>query len=198
MFARYASAVTAGTLVTLTLLYAMQGLINLQPGAQSDAPPGDFVDWILVPRQAPPPPPPKPDFDKETLANAPVPPTGKAPSGPGEGFSIPVGPGGPPVVDTTLGKLSDPDSPLISIVRVQPTYPANQQARGIEGWVDVRFDVMTNGLVNNIEVMRSSHKAFEKAAVEAARRFRFKAPVVNGVPQVATGIEYRFRFTMDD
>ena len=91
-----------------------------------------------------------------------------------------------------------PDSPLISIVRVQPAYPVNQQTRGIEGWVDVRFDVMTNGLVTNIEVTRSSHKAFEKAAIQAAQRFRFKAPVVNGVPQIATGIDYRFRFEMND
>jgi TonB family protein len=52
-------------------------------------------------------------------------------------------------------------------VRVQPSYPAPAQARGIEGWVDVRFDVTTNGLVVN-------------------------------VPQVATGIEYRFRFDMND
>ena len=29
MFARYASAVTSGTLVTLALLYTMQGLIDL-------------------------------------------------------------------------------------------------------------------------------------------------------------------------
>ena len=72
------------------------------------------------------------------------------------------------------------------------------QARGVEGWVDVRFDVMTNGLVTNIVVTRSSHKAFEKAAIKAAQRFRFKAPVVDGVPQVATGIDYRFRFEMND
>ena len=198
MFARYASAVTTGTLVTLALLYAMQGLINLQPGAESDIRPPNYVDGIHLPPARTPPPPPEPEFDKETLSNAPVPPVGKAPGGAGEGFYIPVRPAGPPDVDTTLEGLGNPDSPLISIVRVRPTYPVNQQARGIEGWVDVRFDVMTNGLVTNITVTRSSHKAFEKAAIQAAQRFRFKAPVVNGVPQVATGIDYRFRFEMND
>ena len=198
MFARYASAVTTGILVTLALLFAMQGLINLQPGAESETTPGDFVEWVRLPREAAPPPPPPPLFDKETLSKAPVPPIGKAPSGPGEGFYIPVRPAGPPPIDTTLTGLRDPDSPLISIVRVQPTYPASQEARGVEGWVDVRFDVMTNGLVTNIVVTGSSHKAFENAAIRAAQRFRFKAPVVNGVPQVATDIEYRFRFEMND
>ncbi len=198
MFARYASAVATGTLVTLALLYAMQGLIDLQPGAKSEIRPGDFVNWIHLPREEAPPPPPEPDFDKKTLSEAPVPPIGRAPTSKGEGFYIPVRRAGPREVDTTLEGLSDPDSPLISIVRVEPTYPANQQARGVEGWVDVRFDVMTNGLVANIEVTRSSHKAFEKAAIKAAQRFRFKAPVVDGVPQVATGIDYRFRFKMND
>jgi len=198
MFARYASAVTTGTLVTLSLLYAMQGLIDLQPGAGSTIQPGDFVKWIHLPRDEAPPPSPEPDFDKHTLSEAPLPPVGRISTGRGEGFYIAVPQSGPPEVDATLGGLSDPDSPLISIVRVQPTYPANQQARGIEGWVDVRFDVMTNGLVTNIQVTRSSHKAFEKAAIQAAQRFRFKAPVVNGVPQVAQGIDYRFRFEMND
>ena len=198
MFARYASAVTTGTLVTLALLYAMQGLIHLQPGAKTDIQPRHIVDWIHLPRAETPPPPPEPAVDKKTLSEAPVPPMGRAPTGAGEGFYIPVRPAGPKAVDTTLEGLSNPDSPLISIVRVQPTYPANQQARGVEGWVDVRFDVMTNGLVTNIEVTRSSHKAFERAAIKAAQRFRFKAPVVDGVPQVATGIDYRFRFEMND
>ena len=198
MFARYTSAVATGTLITLALLYTMQGLIDLQPGAGSTLQPGDLVKWVRLPSAAPPPAPAEPAFDKDTLSNAPVPPAGNAPTGSGQGSYLPVPPTKPPEVDTTLDGLSDPDSPLISIVRVQPTYPANQQARGIEGWVDVRFDVMTNGLVTNIVVTRSSHKAFEKAAIKAAQRFRFKAPVVNGMPQVARGIDYRFRFEMND
>ena len=81
---------------------------------------------------------------------------------------------------------------------VQPTYPAAAEARGIEGWVDVRFDVLTDGRVVNVEVTASSHRIFENAAIRAAERFRFRAPVVNGVPQTASDIEYRFRFDMPD
>ena len=88
--------------------------------------------------------------------------------------------------------------PLISIVRVQPTYPSAAAARNLEGWVDVRFDVLTDGEVVNVDVISSSHRVFESAAVKAAQRCRFRAPVVDGVPQVATGIEYRFRFDMED
>jgi protein TonB len=81
---------------------------------------------------------------------------------------------------------------------VQPTYPAQAEAKGLEGWVDVRFDVMTNGQVTNIHVTESSHGIFEKAAIRAAQKFRFRAPVVGGVPQVATDVDYRFRFEMNN
>jgi len=71
------------------------------------------------------------------------------------------------------------------------------QARGLEGWVDVRFDVLTNGQTTNIIVTASSNTKFETSAIRAAERFRFKAPVVDGVPQVAQDVDYRFRFEMD-
>ena len=198
MFARYASAVSTGTFMTLGLLYAMQGLINLQPGAESDIQRADYVDWIHLPREEAPPPPPEPEFTKESLTTAPVPPTRAPGENPGTGFYIPVRPAGPTPVDTRLDRIRDPDGPLISIVRVQPTYPANAEVRGLEGWVDVRFDVLTNGQVVNIVVTASSDGIFEKAAIRAAQKFRFRAPVVDGVPQVATDVDYRFRFEMND
>ena len=198
MFARYASAVATGTLVTFALLYAMQGLINLQPGAASEDRTRTIVDWIHLPRQAPPPPPPAPDFDKETLSKAPVPPVGRPRLSSGSGYHIPIGPSGPAPIATRPDRIRDPDGPLIAIVRVSPTYPGPAQAQGLEGWVDVRFDVMTNGQVVNIDVIGSSHRVFEKPAIRAAQKFRFRAPVVNGVPQVAHDVDYRFRFEIDD
>jgi len=198
MFARYASAVTTGTLMTFTLLYAMQGLIHLQPGAESEPRTRAIVDWINLPRQAPPPPPPAPDYDKETITSAPVPPTGRPSGDSGPGIYIPVRPAGGTPGNTRPEGISDPDGPLISIVRVQPTYPTQAEAKGLEGWVDVRFDVMTNGQVTNIQITGSSHSIFERAAIRAAQKFRFRAPVVDGMPQVASDVDYRFRFEMNN
>lgn len=197
MFARYASAVTTGTLVTFALLYAMQGLIDLQPGAESEVRTRTQLDWIHLPRPTTPPPP-RQEFTKEDLTRTVVPPAGAPKGEPGTGFYIPVRPAGPTPVDTRLDRIRDPDGPLITIVRVLPTYPTSAEAKGLTGWVDVRFDVMTDGQVMNIEVIESSNTIFEKAAIRAARKFRFRAPVVDGVPQVATDIDYRFRFEMND
>jgi protein TonB len=198
MFARYASAITTGTLMTFALLYAMQGLIHLQPGAEAPNRDRDWLIWLPAPPQEPPPRRQDPIIDPEILKHAPVPPTGPATSGPGPGYHIPVPPTGPGPVNTRLEGIGQPDGPLISIVRVEPSYPGPAEARGIEGWVDVRFDVATNGRVVNVGVISSSHRVFESAAIKAAQRFRFRAPVVDGLPQVATGIEYRFRFDMND
>ena len=197
MIIRYASAVTAGTLTTLTILYAMQGLIQLQPGAEVPVRDHDILYWLPAPRHDDPPQREEPVVDRDLISKSPVPPQGPANTGGGTGLRI-TGPAPDPrSVDMTMEKLGQPDGPLISIVRVQPTYPAAAEARGIEGWVDVRFDVMTDGQVVNIDVLSSSHRIFENSAIRAAQRFRFRAPVVNGVPQIATGIEYRFRFTMN-
>ena len=198
MFARYVSAISSGTLITFALLYAMQGLIALQPAAESDVRSPNIVDWIHLQREEPPPPPAEPEFTKEMISKAPVPPSGTPSETDGTGFYIPIGPTTPAPVDTRLDRIRDPDGPLISIVRVQPAYPANAEARGLEGWVDVRFDVLTNGQVANIIVTASSDRLFERAAIRAAQKFRFRAPVVDGVPQLATDVDYRFRFEIND
>lgn len=197
MFIRIASALTSGTLVTFTLLFAMQSLIHLQPVATSDGPPPLPVDWIHLPDREPPAPPVRETFDKETLKNAPRPPTSGIDFGHG-GIGIPAVPSDPGTINTQLTGLDTPDSPLTSIILVQPTYPAVAAQRELEGWVDVRFDVLPNGMTANIVVTASSHRLFESAAIQAAERFRFRAPVVDGIAHAVSGVEYRFRFDMEN
>ncbi len=198
MIARYASAVTAGTLITLGLLYAMQSLIHLQPLAAAEARDRHELVWLDRMTEERPPKVIEQVIDKEILKNVPVDPALPRTGDSGTGLRVTTMTPGPGPVTTTLDSLAQPDGPLISIVRVQPNYPAAAEVRGLEGWVDVRFDVMTDGRVVNVEVIGSSSSLFESAAIKAAQRFRFRAPVVNGKPQIATGIEYRFRFEMPD
>ena len=61
----------------------------------------------------------------------------------------------------------------------------------------VRFDVNADGTVSNVTVMDSSSHVFERAAIKAARKFRFKARVVDGVPQPSYGLQNRFVFKME-
>ncbi len=198
MIARYASAVTAGTLITLGLLYAMQSLIHLQPLAAVEARDRHELAWLDKKTEERPPEVIEEVVNKEILKNVPVDPALPRTGDSGTGLRVTAMTPGPGPVTTTLTGIAQPDGPLISIVRVQPNYPAAAEVRGLEGWVDVRFDVMADGRVVNVEVIGSSSSLFESAAINAAQRFHFRAPVVNGVPQVATAIEYRFRFEMPD
>lgn len=197
MILRYTAALTTGTLMTLALLFAMQSLIDLQPGAETEPRVRGVLDWLPARQEDPPKRREEQTIDPELLKNAPIPPTGPTTSGTGTQFHIPVTPAGPGPVNSKPEGLAQPDGPLISIVRVLPSYPGAAEARELEGWVDVRFDVTTAGQVINVDVISSSHRIFESAAIRAAERFRFRAPVVDGVPQVASGVEYRFRFDMN-
>jgi protein TonB len=98
-------------------------------------------------------------------------------------------------------QMSNPftnDGPLMVMVRVQPDYPLVAEQRGLEGCVVVRFDVTASGTVSNVAVVESSNAIFERAAIAAARNFRFKARVVDGVPLTSTGVQYQFRFELED
>ncbi len=195
MIARYASSIATATVVTLGLFYVMHTLIVLQPGAASEArvhhllrfiriKPDETINEIdsLRDRKIPPPPPlprrGRPDtWNEPGIRIATVP-----PSAPGQSFA-PVG-------------FQMSDGPLVTVMRVDPNYPPSLAQKGVEGYVIVRFDVMRDGGVENVSVVESTHRGFERNALSAAQRFRFKARIVDGVPQVTTGVRYLFRFEM--
>ena len=54
------------------------------------------------------------------------------------------------------------------------------------------------GSVTAVRVVESSDRVFERAALDAAKRFRYKPRVVDGVPQPVSGVRYLFRFEMSD
>ena len=84
------------------------------------------------------------------------------------------------------------------MMHVQPDYPPAAVARDLDGHVVVAFDVSADGVVHNIRIIGSSHPIFERAAIRAAERFRYKPAVVGGVARETTGLRYRFTFRMEE
>ena len=124
-----------------------------------------------------------------------VPPTELSSETPGIG--IPIAPPPPTVrqhVPTVLGTTSNPP---INIIAVQPNYPLAASQRGQEGYVIVSFDVTEMGTVSNVVVIETSSSVFNKSAIDAAYRFRYKARMVDGVPRAALGIRKLFKFKME-
>jgi len=84
------------------------------------------------------------------------------------------------------------------MIKVQPSYPARAAQSGLEGYVIVQFDVRADGTVENAVVLESSNQVFERSALKAASRFRFKPRVVDGVALSTRGVRNLFRFEMED
>jgi TonB family protein len=81
----------------------------------------------------------------------------------------------------------DPDQPA-------PVYPEAARLQGLEGYVEVSFQVGPDGRVSGAEVLTAMPRGdFEKTALEAVRRWRF--PAAPGEPRRMTR---RFDFTLPD
>jgi protein TonB len=89
------------------------------------------------------------------------------------------------------------DSDVIALVQPKPRYPAQALNRKIEGWVLVKFNITKEGTVDAVEVIEAEPRGvFEREAVRAAWRYKFKPKLVDGFPveQVAT---LPFQFTLE-
>ncbi len=82
--------------------------------------------------------------------------------------------------DMSPGKIS---TNLIPLVRIQPRYPMRAQSRRTEGWVKVEFIITKEGTVKDAKVIDSKpNKIFNRSALRAINRWKFKAKIVDGNP----------------
>ncbi|MEM1261476.1 MAG: TonB family protein [Pseudomonadota bacterium] len=131
-----------------------------------------------------------------TSKNAPIVFAPIAPPSPGD-FTL-----GGALAHPAPGLVAPPEpldnAPALLVRRPQPQFPAIAISRGLSGYVDVRFDVLASGATTNIVVVASSDVLFEKAALKAARKLKFRARHVDGNAVISIGHEMRFRFEHDD
>jgi protein TonB len=133
----------------------------------------------------------KPTAEAAAAAAAPKPPAVAAPEPPSA--AQPEAPAHPESVGTN--SVVNAGS-LEQLRYVPPEYPASAQAAGTSGWVALEFDVETDGSVANIAVLASAPKdIFDKAAVAAARKWRFRPVERDGHP-IKQRAQMRIRFTL--
>jgi protein TonB len=196
MITRYASSLGLGGAVTFGLLFVMQQMIATGHRAITGREPTRLPPYIRV--ETPPPtllrqtrvtPPPTPAKPPE------LPPTGRG----GDGVAVkPVTPTAPPftgIVDTQARRI---DGDLLPIVKVQPNYPATALRQGLDGYVIVQFTVTRGGTVTDVVVTESSHRVFERAAIQAASRFRYRPRVIDGEAVEVFGVLHLIRFAIED
>ncbi|NII12120.1 energy transducer TonB [Oleiagrimonas sp. C23AA] len=80
--------------------------------------------------------------------------------------------------------------------QVKPRYPTAAVRSSQEGWVDVEFTVGTDGKVNDAHVVEAKpHHVFDRSAVDAVSKWRYKPALRNGKPMAVT-MRRRIVFTL--
>ena len=89
------------------------------------------------------------------------------------------------------------DGEYLPIVKVAPIYPRRALTRNIEGHVLLEFVVTSTGTVEDPVVIEAKPPGFfERAAIQAALKFKYKPKVIDGEPAAVTGVRHRIVFEM--
>jgi protein TonB len=199
---RYGLAIVLSVSVTFVLLWGMQMLITGGKGALTEPPRGNVLDFMRLkkeetvqkkerkPQKPPKPQTPPPPMQQPQMAQSN--PNADAVS---TSFSADI------AADTGLAgglSLDSGDGDYLPIVKVAPIYPRRAQSRGIEGYVIVEFTVTKNGSVRDpIVVEAQPADIFNRAAIDAALKFKYKPRVVDGEATEVAGVQNKISFEID-
>ena len=106
----------------------------------------------------------------------------------------------PPVAITKgeSGPMAAPEQDATPVVRMEPKYPVDAARDGVEGWVELRFSIDTAGQVQDVQVVNAEpRRIFDKAAVQALKRWKYRPKVVDGKAIAQTGLAVRLDFNLD-
>jgi protein TonB len=200
MIIRLAFGIALGAVATFGLFLLMQALIHSDDQALDEAAKGRIVDFVRLqeddqietkqrkPKPPPPPDEPPPDMPEQSFDTSNV--------------SIGVDMGQVNNrLDLNVGGIGgfSSDGEYLPIVKVAPVYPRRAQTRGIEGYVLLEFVVTKTGAVRDPVVIEASPPGiFDRAATQAALKFKYKPKVVNGEPIDVAGVRNLITFELSE
>jgi protein TonB len=191
-------AICFGIIMTMSLFYIMYLLIKndglpVEPPKTPPIPAVNFVEPKITTIYTKEAPPIKPTIIELPPATLP--------------------PLNPDTDSTTITRIIDDIpvdriKPLVNIntniqslpmVKFAPVYPHAAITKGIEGYVDVVFDVTETGATENIQIVYAEPaKIFNSAVLKAVARWKYKPKSDDvGNPVKMFGVRERLRFTME-
>jgi len=192
---RMLSATGLALVVTLALFYIMTVLIRGDDTLEIFHKPTMHVDWMPVledepvtrkPRQDPPPPVQPPPVTPRTKVTDEMVTVGVEWTDPG----ISVG-GEKPTIGVSDGEA-------VPLVTSAPDYPPRAITQGIQGWVIVEFAIDPQGRVFAPHVVEGQPAGiFDRAALNAITRYKYKPRVINGEAVSVEGIRQRIVFELE-
>ena len=104
-------------------------------------------------------------------------------------------------LELSNASISATDGDYLPLVAIAPQYPTRAAQRGIQGWCLVSFTV--DGLGNVAEetivvVDAEPANIFDRSSQRAAARFKFQPRVVDGKGVEVAGVQYLFRYELED
>jgi len=98
-------------------------------------------------------------------------------------------------INRDLKGFNSNDGEYLPIFRAPPIFPRRALERGICGWVELNYTVTAAGTTKDAVVINSSSSMFERNAIKAALKYKYKPRQVGGkavdVPNVAILISFK-------
>jgi len=102
----------------------------------------------------------------------------------------------PPSQTAQAAPVRETSTPAVLIRSVNPRYPTQAQRARIEGFVVLSFTVNAEGGTSKIKVIEAQPRhVFDRAAIDAVDRWKFKPATRNGEPVEST-VTNRINFTL--
>ena len=181
---RYLVSVTIAIIVTLSAFYLMHKLISGATGDREslEPPPGirfgpvDLDDTITREERRKPEPPPPPQMEIAEVEQV----TQQMPDIDMPDLNLSMTGSGPMLGNVGMNRTEEGD--IVPLVRIQPQYPRDAAMNQIEGFVTVEFTITETGSVTGPRVIDSSPpRVFDRAAMRAILRWKFKPRIIDGV-----------------
>lgn len=201
MIGRYVFAIAVGSAVTVSLLFIMQLLIASGEKALTEPRERHQLEFVRVkrnervnaeditPEKPPKPPEVPPEVPPQDMDS--IDPSAPTVNVPPPTVAQNVDIGGP-------GGMNIAEGDYLPIVRVAPVYPSRALSRGIEGFVDLAFTVTSAGTVKDPVVIQSTSSLFDRAAIRAVLKFKYKPRVVDGQPVEVPNVKTRITFKIEE
>lgn len=203
IFVRWIVSMAMATCITLGLFYFMQALIATGERFDQRVNVVKIVDATM------------PDIELEVIEEIDKPElieevVQETPDTPEKQISLDSGPSlnierASVEIDTGLSldsaSISATDGDYLPLVAIAPQYPTRAAQRGIEGWCLVSFTVdgMGNVVEDTIVVVDAEPASiFDRSSIRAATRFKFQPRVTDGQGVEVPGVQYLFRYQLED
>jgi len=211
---KFPATLLYGVTCTLFLLYLMQYLIDSGEKALDETANVRFVDFVRLKeevqvktKQRKPKPPPKPDEPpppvQQNYQNVSIDDTWSSQ------FAAPKAD-----IDLRRSAAFASDGEYRPILKVRPDYPRMALQRGWFGWVLLEFTVDRNGRVvdpviiescvetyrpgGSKECVDSPGRIFDRPALAAVQKYKYKPKVVDGEPIETHGVQNKLTFILNE